>query len=428
MANAPWLPRLLIPRLPFFYGWIILACVCCAGLARQGGAVATLSVFIAPMTQEFGWSRTAMSGAVSLGGVLAAILAPFIGRLLDKEGPRRILCIAIPLTGMADIALSQVSSLWMFYVLFVVARVNFAVPFDLGIYGSVSNWFVARRPFAMSLATTGLTTGLIILPLVAQLAADHAGTWRAGWIAIGTTVLLVGFVPCLLFLVRRPEDVGLVPDRQLTTGMQPRPIVEPSFTRREALRTRAFWLLSLFTLLAYPVQAGVSLHQAPFLIERGVSPTIAAAVVSFFSIGSGVASLVFGLIPRSVAIHHRLALVGFLLGAGSAVLLGVRSAEMAFPAAALFGLGVGGLLSMLPLAWADYFGRSSFGAIRGIALSVQVLSQAAGPMISGVLRDLTGGYEASLTTFWVLSWLSLFAALLVRAPPWGAGGARLNRG
>lgn len=426
MVNAPWLPRLLIPHLPFFYGWIILACVCCAGLARQGGAVATLSVFIAPMTQEFGWSRTAMSGAVSLGGVLAAILAPFIGRLLDKEGPRRILCIAIPLTGMADIALSQVSSLWMFYVLFVVARVNFAVPFDLGIYGSVSNWFVARRPFAMSLATTGLTTGLIILPLVAQLAADHAGTWRAGWIAIGTTVLLVGFVPCLLFLVRRPEDVGLVPDRQLTAGMQPPPIVEPSFTRREALRTRAFWLLSLFTLLAYPVQAGVSLHQAPFLIERGLSPTIAAAVVSFFSIGSGIASLVFGLIPRRVAIHHRLALVGFLLGAGSAVLLGVKSAEMAFPAAALFGLGVGGLLSMLPLAWADYFGRSSFGAIRGIALSVQVLSQAAGPMISGVLRDLTGGYEASLTTFWVLSWLSLFAALLVRAPSWGAGGARPN--
>ncbi|MGE0420106.1 MAG: MFS transporter [Acetobacteraceae bacterium] len=427
MSNAPWLPRRLIPHLPFFYGWVILACVCCAGLARQGGAVATLSVFIAPMTQEFGWSRTAMSGAVSLGGVLAAILAPFIGRLLDKEGPRRILCIAIPLTGFADIALSQVSSLWMFYLLFVVARVNFAVPFDLGIYGAVSNWFVKRRPFAMSLATTGLTTGLIILPLLAQLAADRAGDWRAGWIAIGVTVLVVGFVPCLLFLVRRPEDVGLVPDRQIASGSHHPAIVEPSFTRHEALRTPAFWLLSLFTLLAYPVQAGVSLHQAPFLIERGLSPTIAAAVVSFFSIGSGVASLVFGLIPRRIAIRHRLALVGFLLGAGSAALLAVRSAELAFPAAALFGLGVGGLLSMLPLAWADYFGRSSFGAIRGIALTVQVLSQAAGPMISGVLRDFTGGYETSLTVFWALSWLSLVAALFARPPSWTAGDARGQR-
>ncbi len=426
--SPPWLAGRLIARVPFFYGWVILACACCAGLARQGGAVATLSVFIAPMTTEFGWSRTAMSGAVSLGGVLAAILAPFIGRLLDKEGPRRVLCIAIPLTGIADILLSQVSTLWMFYALFVVARINFAVPFDLGIYGAVSNWFVARRAFAMSIATTGLTTGLVILPLVAQLAADHAGTWRAGWVAIGVTVLMVGFVPCFLLLVRRPEDVGLVPDQRVTGGTPPPAIVEPDFTRAEALRTPAFWLLSLFTLLAYPVQAGVSLHQAPFLIERGLSPTLAAAVVSCFSIGSGVASMVFGLIPRRVPVRYRLSLVGFLLGAGAALLLGVRSAETAFPSAIIFGLGVGGLLSMLPLAWADYFGRSSFGAIRGIALSVQVLSQAAGPMISGILRDVTGGYETSLMVFWGLSWLSLLAALLARPPAWRSGDARRGPG
>src|SRR5882757_3914632 len=82
------LPRWLIPRLPFFYGWVILGCTCCAGLSRQGGAVATLSVFVAPMTNEFGWSRTAISGAVSLGGLLAAVAAPSLGRLLDREGAR----------------------------------------------------------------------------------------------------------------------------------------------------------------------------------------------------------------------------------------------------------------------------------------------------------------------------------------------------
>lgn len=381
------------------------------------------------MTEEFGWSRTAMSGAVSLGGVLAAILAPSIGRLLDREGPRRVLCVAIALTGFADLALSQVSSLWMFYVLFVIARVNFAVPFDLGIYGAVTNWFVARRPFAISLATTGLTTGLIILPIVAQLAADQAGSWRAGWIAIGLTVLLVGFIPSFLFLVRKPEDLGLVPDRQTATSAsasQP----EPAFTRGEALRTRAFWMLSLFTLFAYPVQAGVSLHQAPLLIERGLSPTMAATVVSLFSVGSGVASLLFGMISRRIPVRHRLSLVGFLLGAGSALLLGAQSLQTALPAAMVFGLGVGGLLSMLPLAWADYFGRSSFGAIRGIALSIQVLSQAAGPLVSGILRDHTGGYETSLTVFWALSWASLLAALLAHPPAWRGrtGDARSAKG
>jgi MFS family permease len=413
--TAPPLPRFLIPRLPFFYGWVILGCVCCAGLSRQGGAVATLSVFIAPMTQEFGWSRTAISGAVSLGGVLAAILAPWIGRLLDREGARRVLCLAVLTTGAADLLLSQLHALWLFYLLFVIARLNFAVPFDLGIYSAVSNWFVARRPFAMSLATTGMTMGLVVLPLVAQFATNLGGDWRTGWLAVGATVLLVGFVPCFLFLVRRPEDVDLTPDRA-AAATAAAPIAEPDFTRAQALRTRAFWLLSLFTLFAYPVQAGVSLHQAPFLIERGLSPTLAAAIVSAFSVASGVASLLTGAIPRRVPVRLRLALVGLLLGAGAALLQFTHSAAFGLFAAGVFGLGVGGLLSILPLAWADYYGRRSFGAIRGIALSVQVLAQAAGPLASGLLRDLTGGYETSLLLFWVLAWASLVAALFALPP------------
>ena len=130
--NAPPLPRWLIPRLPFFYGWVILACTCCAGLSRQGGAVATLSVFVTPMTAQFHWSRTAISGAVSLGGLLAAIASPSLGRLLDREGARIVLCVAVLTTGLANMALSLTASLPMFYVLFCVARMNFAGPFDLG--------------------------------------------------------------------------------------------------------------------------------------------------------------------------------------------------------------------------------------------------------------------------------------------------------
>lgn len=418
MMNAPFLPRLLIPRLPFFYGWVILGCVCCAGLSRQGGAVATLSVFVAPMTREFGWSRTAISGAVSLGGVLAAILSPHIGRMLDREGARRVLCWAVLTTGCANLALSQISALWMFYALFVVARLNFAVPFDLGIYGAVSNWFVARRPFAMSIATAGMTVGLVVLPMIAQFAADHGGTWRNGWFAIGVTVLVVGFVPTFLLMVRQPEDVGLVPDRAHAATAAGTPSAEPSFTRAEALRTRAFWLLSLFTLLAYPVQAGVSLHQAPFLIERGVSPTVAASVVGLFSFVSGVASLGFGILPARVTVRLRLAMVGLLLSLGALTMQAVHGAGMGFLAAGVFGLGIGGLLSMLPLAWADYYGRRSYGAIRGIALSVQVLAQASGPLLSGILRDLTGGYETSLACFAMLAGLSMLAALLAHPPVW----------
>jgi MFS transporter, OFA family, oxalate/formate antiporter len=178
----------------------------------------------------------------------------------------------------------------------------------------------------------------------------------------------------------------------------------------------SFWLLCLFTLLAYPVQAGVSLHQAPFLIERGLSPTVAATVVSTFSLMSGLSSLGFGLFPRWLPIRYALALAGFALSVGTFVMLGVDSPRQGLLAGAIFGMGIGGLFTLLPIAWADYYGRGSYGAIRGIALSVQVLAQASGPLLSGILRDRTGSYDLSLRCFIVLSCLSVLAALLARAP------------
>ena len=119
LGNPEHSPRLLSRRLPFFYGWIILGCLCCAGFARQGPAVATLSIFVEPLTREFGWSRTALSGAVSLGGVLAALSVPLIGPLLDRHGSRVALCLAVLVTGAAMMLLSLTQSLPSFTCCFV---------------------------------------------------------------------------------------------------------------------------------------------------------------------------------------------------------------------------------------------------------------------------------------------------------------------
>lgn len=416
------LPLLLTRRLPFYYGWVVLGCVCCAGFSRQGGAVATLSIFVEPMTREFGWSRVAISGAVSLGGLLAAFSAPLLGRVLDRHGARAVLCCAILLTAAADMALSLTTSLLMFYVLFCIARTSFAGPFDLGIYGAVNSWFVARRSVTTAIATVAQMVGLVSLPLIAQAGMESGvghGGWRAGWLAVGLAVLAVGFVPTWLLLVRAPEDIGLVPDRRVSrqaATMHTPPLPEPAFSRADALRTPAFWLLSLFTLFAYPVQAGVSLHQAPFLIERGLQPAVAATVVSTFSFMSGVASLAFGFFPRSLPVRYALALAALLQLVGTLTMLGVHAPAHAYLAAAAFGAGIGGLLTLLPIAWADYYGRRSFGAIRGLALTGQVLAQAAGPILSGVLRDWSGSYDLSLECFAVLSGLAVLAALVARPP------------
>src|SRR5262249_24270179 len=141
-----------------------------------------------------------------------------------------------------------------------------------------------------------------------------------------------------------------------------------------------------------------------------------AIVVSTFSLASGVAGLLFGLFARRLGVRMSLAVAGAFLGISAVLMLGIATALEAYVAACCFGVGIGGVLTVLPLAWADYFGRASFGAIRGAALTEQVTSQASGPLLSGVLRDFYGTSAASLSCFAALSFLSVLFALLVRAP------------
>jgi cyanate permease len=155
---------------------------------------------------------------------------------------------------------------------------------------------------------------------------------------------------------------------------------------------------------------------APHLIEHGIAPAIVATIVSTYSLMSAVASLTCGFLPRRLPVRYPMAVIGLFLTASPLLMRAIASPAEAYLAAALFGFGVGGILTLLPIAWADYFGRASFGAIRGVALSAQVIAQAVGPMVSGALRDWTGDYRLSLTVFALFGALSVIAALGARRP------------
>src|SRR5262245_40744571 len=186
------------------------------------------------MTSSFGWSRTALSGAVSLGGIMAAMVSPLIGPVLDRRGARMMLCAAVLLTGISTMLLSLTQSILGFYVFFCIARLNFAGPFDIGIYGAVNSWFFARRAIVNAVVGLAQMLGLVLMPLIAHFAIDAAG-WRGGWLAVGSAVLTVGLLPAWLLLVRRPEDLGLLPDggtpAAAATAAAPRLRQEPAFSR-----------------------------------------------------------------------------------------------------------------------------------------------------------------------------------------------------
>lgn len=389
--------------MPFFYGWVIVGCTMCGNFAKQGSSVAVLSIFAIPMSTTFDWSMAEFSGAVALGGLFGALIAPKVGVMADRRGGGQIFAVGSLVIGFSLILLSLTQSLIWFYVAYCLGRMAFVGPFQIAATSAVANWFIHLRGRAMSFAALAHSLGLAVLPIIA-FAVIEFWDWRAGWLVIGGLVFLVGVFPNLTLMVQRPEDVGLRPYTVMGGAFNifdkgDDPDLERSLTRSEALRTPTFWLLVAFSAFIYPVQAGVSLHQAPHLIDRGISMGLAAAAVSIFSLMSAVGGLIFGQLEVRFGALRSLAGAALLMSIGTGIMPMVFDVSTALVAACVFGAGIGGLLTLLPVAWANSFGRKNLGAISGITLPVQIIAQAAGPLISGNLFDITGDYHASLILF-----------------------------
>ena len=427
MTGVPLRGR-LAQALPFYYGWVVLAATAMTSLStRPLMAVSTLAVFVVPMTDHFGWSRGLFSGAVSLGGLGAVAISPFVGRWIDRYGAGPVLAVTSAVAGVCAIGLALIGQVWAFYSLYVPGRAVFAGPLELSTTTAVSNWFLRRRPFALALFGVSQGIGLAAMPLMAQ-AIIGAWDWRVAWASLGAYTIVVGVLPPLLLIGRRPEDMGLALDPAPEGASQPAegptgageapsaPLAEVHFTVREALHTRAFWVLAAFSAAGFMAQAGVALHQVPHYVGLGVPPSSAAFLASTFAIFIVPAGLIWSPLARRVPVRLLLALAGLSVALGSLITALGGSLGWGLVAAAALGNGVGGMLFLLRLTWADYYGRRHLGAIRGLTLPVQVGGQAFGPVLSGFMFDATGSYRGA---FFLFAAAALLVSLTVLAgtPP-----------
>jgi len=427
--NFAGLRARLAQRLPFYYGWVILVVASVPSFgARPVMAVATLSVFVVPMTDEFGWSRAQFSGAVSLGALFGLLVSPFAGRLIDRYGSGVLLSASSAVVGLCAIGLSLTSPIWSFYALYVPGRAVFSSPLELGTSTAVSNWFIRRRP--MGLAYMGIIQGigLTIFPVIAQVLIDGWG-WRTAWLAVGIFTLSTGIIPMLLLMARRPEDMGLEADPEkgrrtvptsdvATSGAPPSASnTESNYTVRQALATRAFWLLAIFSVFGFVVQAGVSLHQVPHYIGQGVPTHLAVLTASTFAFGQVPGGVFWSFWARRVPLRVLLSVAAATMSVG-AIGTGLSSSlSTGIPMGFLLGVGVGGIHLLLRLTWADYYGRLHLGSIRGLTLPAQIGGQAIGPIIAGFMYDSTGGYETPFTAFGII--VAFAAVMVLTATPPG---------
>jgi len=417
--------RNLSARLPFYYGWIVVFAAGTTTFARMAPSTTTLAVFVSPMADEFGWSRTLIAGSVSLGALSSIFISPAVGRAVDRYGVRLILTVSMLVLGVAMISLVWATMPVFFYMGFATGRVVFHVPVQIGTGALISRWFIRKRGRAIGIIYLAGAVGGIVTVQIASLAISH---WSIGaaWISLGGLVLAVALLPSALLIVDRPETIGLQPDNQPPVSsegvveLEEDSHGETDWTPRQAMRTRALWVLTVVVGVLFMTQAGISVHVAAFFLDRGLSLTAAANAITINAAVNAFASLMWGAIIERTTV--RVAMTGLMLlsAACSLSLLSVTSEGSAFGVAALLGLVAAGGNVIPPVAFASYFGRRSIGSIRGISETGVQVGQMIGALFSGLVYDLSDSYAAAFITFAVLG---LVGALVINSsrPPIRAG-------
>lgn len=404
-------------RRKIFYGWVIVAVGIVVGFVSGAVWNPNVSVFVKPVSEELGWTRAMVSGAVTVGAISGGLLGAVLGPVIDKRGARLVLTSATIVLGTCLVALSQARSIPHFYLGFGIARMVATGAITLAVSVAISNWFVSRRGRAMAITLLGERSGSALLPLLSQHLVLTRG-WRTGWLSLGLLAWALAIVPCALFMRRRPEDMGLRPDgRPEPPRAKPEESApESTWTVKEAVRTRAFWLIVLACSQVFMVIGGVNLHQLPYMTDVGISPTVAVGAVSLASVVAAAATLLWGLLSERFSVRYCLSFVFFSLAASLVLLMAIKSVAMAYAYAVLWGLSLGGVGVLVQLVWPHYYGRLSLGTIRGITWPVQMAANSVGPLLAGWIYDTVGSYQHAFELFTVAAVLAAIWMLLAKAP------------
>ena len=418
-------------RKPLYYGWVVAAATGAIGFSNAASAISILTIFVVPMSDEFGWGRTQIAGATAVGAVLGAALAPFIGRLVDRLGSRVVLVVSGTVIGVACVYLSVMQTLLGFYLAFTASRIADQGGVKIGTSVAAGKWFRRFRGRATGMVFFAETVGVITLAPLTQLVISQWG-WRSAWQGLAGVMILVGVIPCALWVRRQPEDLGLAVDgdppdageNEGHTGLHRVAWDEQSLTLREAARKPVFWMALGALFLGSTATAGPGLHLVPYLTERGINVGAAVAAISVMSTSGAVGALLSGVVADRV--HPRWIMVTLYLASAGALVLLIATDTLfeTYSFAILTGLANTGINTLAPLMWASDYGRGHLGAIHGVGRAAQVMGFAVGPLAAGIAYDALGSYREA---FLVMAGVTLVAAVLMAAARSASQGAYSGR-
>ncbi len=408
------------PRI--YYGWIIVGVVFFAHLLGNGIMNIPLGAILKPMTDDTNWTRTQVTLAGTIGSIASSFLAPMSGRLVDRYGPRMLMTFGSVLLGSVFFALSYVQFLWQFYFLYIVGRMTSGNSLQ-GIPSNtaVINWFVRMRGRAVGITTSATYIGGATQAFLARYLTQAFG-WRSVWLTFGLLTWGIMIIPCALLLRRRPEDMGLRPDGDSeedpgkTTGPARKVIKEERWPVRAAVRTRAFWFLSIAFALQQVALASTLVHQVAYFTDKGVPYGTAVAGLGLFALLGALGQFLWGFIAERVDVRYCI-VINFLLGLlGLFILLNATDKTSVLLFTLTFGFAIPSMLSLSAIIYANYFGRLSIGSIRGAIAPFQSVGVASGPLLTAIVFDAFDSYVPAFVAFALFFLIGIVLVLMSKKP------------
>ena len=402
-----------------FYGWwIVVACFIIA-LYVSGVVFYGFTAIFEPIADEFGWSYTQISFAASIRGLEAGLLAPIVGILVDRWGPRRSMFGGLILTSLGLIILSRITSLGMFYVSFVLMAIGISSCGISVTVTAVTNWFRKRVGLATGIMICGYGSSGFLVPVMVGLI--DAYEWRTALVILAVGMLVIG-LPLSLVVRHKPEQYGYLPDGEASSTVVSnenlaKPLAtEASIGVRQAMKTRAFWYIIFGLMPQFIVVPAVTTHVMPYLSSLGVVRSLSGLVATAIPLLSIGGRFGFGWLADKYE-NRRLsavALVFFTLGLICFEYISVGWLWLLVPFLVFFGFGYGGNVSMLGILVRKYFGRGNFGTIIGVVWGILMVGNMAGPPIAGWVFDHWGSYQGTWLAF---AGLGIIGAIIIAAMP-----------
>ena len=410
------LNRTLCPQGHVFRGWWVVGS---GGLANFFGAILFMQAFgayVLLIEDEFGWSKAALAGAFALARLESGLLGPLQGWMIDRFGPRVIMRCGLVIFGLGMIALSQIASIWDFYIVVFAIALGSSLGGFLSVTVALVNWFNRHRAKALAVAQLGFSLGGVLVPIT--IFAMETFGWRATAIASGIIILLVTW-PVTQVMHHRPEELGEtrdgLPDVEFRTRSDAEAKVSHpidrswEFTAREALRTSSFWWISLGHATSLLVVGAVMVHLVLHVHDSlGYSLGTAGLIVALVTFMQIIGQIGITIVGDRVNKQVTVVICMGMHAAGLLLLAYAENMAMVIGFAVLHGIAWGVRGPLMQALRADYFGTASFGTIMGWSSLVVMVGMSIGPIFAGWMADHTGSYTAG---FAVLSVAALFGSV-----------------